>query len=250
MPSDAEGVSVGSADDTSSDDTTSVVRVPAKRRRPDRAEKPKRRLDETETVVKAALLKYLQGKDRRRVRDAIRARVKVFFQRYHIASIALSGLLKRCFDGIGDAKYAQLPGLTNHNFYKQLMLGGAGATKPDPYVRDYYRDYPLLAARSQRHLGDSNIDVAGVIKYEAYLRSHHRLSFEARVKQYVRVFQTANGLMDPHHLWMLYWICGWKPRQDLPAVTRSPLMEQTGAARCRVLGIAVNKQAPVRLQAC
>ncbi|RKO96040.1 hypothetical protein CXG81DRAFT_28994 [Caulochytrium protostelioides] len=123
---DAEGVSVGSADtssDTSTNDT-SVVSVPAKRRRPDLAEKLKERKNQTETVVKAALFKYLQSDDKRLVRDAIRGRVEAFSQRYHIASIALSGLLKRCFmDGVLNVMDTQLPDLTNLSFYQQLMLG-------------------------------------------------------------------------------------------------------------------------------
>ncbi|RKO98403.1 hypothetical protein CXG81DRAFT_21354 [Caulochytrium protostelioides] len=133
---DAESISDTSSDDSVSvvsTDDTSVVRVPAKRRRSDRAEKLKERRNQTETVVKAALLKYLQGKDKRLVRDAIRARVETFSQRYHIASMALSSLLKRCFDGVEDVMGAQLPDLTKP-IYQQLMLSGARAKKPDPHI--------------------------------------------------------------------------------------------------------------------
>ncbi|RKO98478.1 hypothetical protein CXG81DRAFT_28697 [Caulochytrium protostelioides] len=158
---DAESVS-----GASSDDSVSVVRVSAKRRRPDRAEKLKERKNQTETMVKAALL-----------------------------NITLSGLLKRCLDGVEDVMDALLPDLTNLNFYKQLKLGVAGTAKPKPHIRDYQ----LLAARlpTQRHLSDNNIYTASAFKYQANLRNHYQLSFEARVKKYLHVFQKADGLTDP-----------------------------------------------------
>ncbi|RKP01879.1 hypothetical protein CXG81DRAFT_25443 [Caulochytrium protostelioides] len=98
--------------------------------------------------------------------------------------IALSGLLERCFDGVEDVVDAQLPDWTKSNFDQQRMLGVAGATQPDPYVCDYYRDYPLLAARmpTQRDFGDNNIYVTGATKYQTTLCNHYQLSFEARVR--------------------------------------------------------------------
>ncbi|RKO98276.1 hypothetical protein CXG81DRAFT_28886 [Caulochytrium protostelioides] len=97
---------------------------------------------------------------------------------------SLSGLHKRCFDGVQDVMNAQLPDLTNLSFYQQITLGVASARKPDTYVRDYYRDYPLLAARlpTQRYLGDTNINVAGATKYRTNLFNYFQLSFETRVK--------------------------------------------------------------------
>ncbi|RKO96638.1 hypothetical protein CAUPRSCDRAFT_11674 [Caulochytrium protostelioides] len=207
---DAESVNVDSTDDTSdtsdvstddtsdvSTDDTSVDSVPAKRRRPGRAEKLKERNNQTETVVKAALLKYLQSKDKRLFRDAIHASVEAFSYRYYIASIALFSVLKRCLNGVEDLMAAELPDLTKLSSYQQLMLGVASARTPDPYVRDYYRAYPLLAARlpTQRHPGDSNMDTFGATKYKTNLSHHFQLSFE--ITKYVRVFQAASGPTDP-----------------------------------------------------
>ncbi|RKO98262.1 hypothetical protein CXG81DRAFT_28903 [Caulochytrium protostelioides] len=111
---------------------------------------------------------------------------------------------------------AQLPDLTKLSFYQQLMLEGAGAKKPDPYVRDYYRDYPQLAGRlpTQRHLDDGNIYTFGASKYRTNLYNHFRLSFKTQLKKYLRVFQAANGLTEPQFVWTLSCICGWKPRRD------------------------------------
>ncbi|RKP00628.1 hypothetical protein CXG81DRAFT_26653 [Caulochytrium protostelioides] len=231
-------------------DNTGVVSVPAKRRRPDYAEKLKRRMDETETVVKAALLKYLRGGGRLQVQDAIRARVETFSQRYHIASIALFGMLKLCLsrlDGAEDVMDAQMPGLTCTTFYQQLMRGVAGTTKPGSDVGNYYQDYPLLAARlpMQRHIRDSKIYTTGAFKYQANVRNHYVLRFEARAKKNQRVFQRASSsLMGLQRLWMLRRICGWQPRRDSELVERSPLIKQTVAAHCSVLGIAADKKAP------
>ncbi|RKO98242.1 hypothetical protein CXG81DRAFT_28935 [Caulochytrium protostelioides] len=72
---------------------------------------------------------------------------------YLTASIVLSGMLERCFDGVEDVMAAERPDLTNLNFYQKLMLGVAGIAKPDV---GEYRDYSLLAAKwpTQQHLGD------------------------------------------------------------------------------------------------
>ena len=121
-----------------------------KRTRADRSEKLKRRKVTVETVVKASLLKHLRGDDKQQLRQAIQERVDVFSQRYHIASVALSGMLKKCFHGVHDVRSAQLPDLTCQTFFRQLMLGVDGAVKADLFVKAYYSTHPRLADRLRR----------------------------------------------------------------------------------------------------
>jgi len=79
--------------------------------------------------------------------------VLVFLQGYHLASIALSGMLKQCLGRAKDVATVALPDQTCPSFHRQLMLGVGGDQKPDPYVKMCYRSHPLLTTKlpTQRH---------------------------------------------------------------------------------------------------
>ena len=211
-----------------------------KRSRADRSEKLKRRKVTVETVVKASLLKHLQGDQKQRLRDAIQERVAVFSQRYHLGSLALSGMLKHCFDGVEDVTAARLPDLTRQSFFRQLMLGTQDAVKPDPHVQAYYRDHaPQLAFKlpTQRHQGDRNIYSAGAKKYMTNLRNHLVVGFKPRLFRFLHAFQRANGLTDEQRTWTLFRTCGWAVPKDLEHVPQLPSMLAVVATHRRILGL-------------
>jgi len=211
-----------------------------KRSRADRSEKLKRRKVTVETVVKASLLKYLRG-DKQRLRDAIRERVAAFSQRYHLGSLALSGMLKQCFDGVEDVTVARLPDLTCQSFFRQLMLGTQDAVKPDMHVQAYYHDHaPQLASKmpKQRHQGDRNIYSAGAKKYMTNLRNHMVVGFKPRLNKFLHAFQHVNGLTDEQRIWTLFSICGWATPKDLERVPQLPSMLEVVATHRHILGLA------------
>lgn len=217
-----------------------VEAVPNRRKRPDRAAKLRARKERAETVVKACLLKLLRGDRRLELLHAIRERVRVFSLRFHLASVALSGLLKRCFDGVADVAQAQLPDLADQTFFRHLMLGVDGARLPDPHVRAYYRDHPELVAKlpTERHRGDSNIYSAGAKKYLTNFRNHHVTGFKARLGRFLKALQAAHGLSDDQRVWTLFRICGWRLPEHLAAVPQHPAMLEAAVTHRRSLGLS------------
>lgn len=218
-------------------------KVKKKRERSDRSEKLKRRKATVETVVKASLLKHLRGDSKQAVRDAIQARAKAFSQRYYLASIALSGMLKECFNGAVDAEAVAgvaLPDLTCQSFYRQLMLGVENARMPNPFVQAYYQAHTQLAAKlpKERHQGDRNIYSAGAKKYMTNFRNHYVVNFKTRLSKFLRAFQDANGLTDEQRTWMLFRTCGWPVPTDLEDVPQLPAMQLEVDAHRRILGLA------------
>jgi hypothetical protein len=210
-----------------------------KRARADRAAKLKARKGTVETVVKASLLKHLRGDRKHELRHAIQARVEVFSKRYHLASVALMGMLKECFHGAEDVTAVALPDLTCQTFFRQLMLGVQGTLNPNPFVAAYYQAHPQLAAKlpAQRHPADSNIYSAGAKKYMTSLRNHLVLNFKSRLRNFLDAFQSAEGLTDEQRVWMLFKICGWNLPADVVNVPQQPAMLQTVEQHRHILGL-------------
>ena len=213
-----------------------------RRSRPDVAEKRKQRSTFQETVVKAALLKHLRGaSSKASLRDAIQDRVAAYSRRMHLASTALSGLVKQCFASTPDAAATALPDFTSQTFFRQLLLGVDDADKKDPYVEAYYRAHPELLAKLQcrsRHLGDRNIYSAGAKLYQTNFRNSFVTNFRGRLNRHLRCFQERHGLSDGQRVWMLYAVHGWDsaPLEACGAPTQ--VMAEEVARQRHILGLA------------
>jgi len=219
-----------------------------KRKRPDVAAKLECRKRTQEVVVKAALLKHLRGASTKALlRDAIRARVESYSKRMHIASTALSGLVKQCFMDAPDVVDAALPDF-DQTFFRQLMLGVAGTDAPNVHVQSYYNSHPRLMEKlnaQPRHLGDSNIYSAGAKLYQTNFRNAFVVNFEPRLKTYLRGFQDQYHLSDDQRVWMLYAIHGWAVGQltcQVPTLDMVAAVEQ----QRRILGLRDAEQVTQR----
>ncbi len=113
-------------------------------------QKLKDRENYEETVVKSCLQKYLQG-DTIKLIDAIKQRVNCFSQRYHMASLILSGFIKS-LDNHNDIHY-----VFEQTFIRQLMLGFEGTSKKYPKLIDFVKNNPNYILDLPRHLSDRNI---------------------------------------------------------------------------------------------
>ena len=117
-----------SGDDTLQDDVT--------KKRPDRAAKLKKRSEQSETVVKACLLKHLRGKgeDKEASRVAIRSRSSAYSRRIRAASLGLMHIIKQLFDGVQDIETMYSINVPEEfleqTFFRQLMLGTSDAVYP------------------------------------------------------------------------------------------------------------------------
>ena len=124
-------------------------------------QKLKDRENYDETVVKTALKKYLQGE----LIDAIKQRVKCFSQRYHIASLVLSGFLKS-LENHDDIEY-----IFEQTFIRQLMLGFEGTSKEYSKLKEFIEENPNYKLNIPRHRGDSNIYSFGSQTYLTNLKN-------------------------------------------------------------------------------
>ena len=103
-----------------------------KNTRPDRAAKKAKRSEENETVVKACLIRHIHGDDSQKhaMQDALRARVLSFSKRVRVASLGLTPLVKKMFDGVEDVSTVQVPDkYFEQTFVRQLLLGTQDASK-------------------------------------------------------------------------------------------------------------------------
>jgi len=159
-----------------------------KKTRPDRAVKKAKRSEENETVVKACLIRHIHGDDSQKqaMRDALRARVLSFSKRVRVASLGLTHLVKKLFDGVQDVSTVQVPDkYFEQTFIRQLLLGTQDASKPDPDVADLHSAFPEYLASAQRHFGDRNIYSAGVTKYLTNVKNHMRVNLDSFMKRAV-----------------------------------------------------------------
>ena len=111
-------------------------------------QKLKDRENYNETVVKTTLKTYLHTQ---KIIDAIKERVKYFSQRYHMASLILSGFLKS-LDSHDNIEY-----IFEQTFIRQLMLGFEGTSKKYHRLIHFIRENPRYKLNLTRHRDDSNI---------------------------------------------------------------------------------------------
>ena len=215
-----------------------LTEASSRRKRPDVTDRLLRRRGEREAVVKASLLRHLLGA-KALLRAAIQARVDAYSKRMHLASTALSGLLKGCFDGVLDVADAVLPDFGSQTFFRQLLLGVEDASSKDAFVQAYYDAHFHLYAKLRqqpRHLGDRNVYSAGAKLYQTNFRNSFVTNFRGRLNRWLRAFQTLHGLSDEQRVWMLYAVHGWSTH-GRPPVTRTQSMADAVAEQRRALGL-------------
>jgi hypothetical protein len=186
-----------------------------KRLRSDRSEKLKERKFKCETVVKSGLYKHLQGDDNQRVNmiQAIQQRVESYSQRVHLASLALSGMVKRTFQGVEDVLDVPVDGIppvTDVTLIRQLLLGvDDPRTHPNAFVQWYYKTvdprFEAILSALDRHLGDRNIYSFGAIKYATNVKNLFQTTLEARIRQFTKQFSS----MGQDRLALLFGITSW-----------------------------------------
>jgi len=170
------------------------------RARPDRAAKKRKRIEESETVVKACLLKHIQGGRGNKdiVRQALRARVASYSRRIHAASLGLTHLVKQLFDGVQDINTMMSTHVPeeffDQTFIRQLMLGTSGAQAPHQRISSLHQEFPEYLVTTDRHAGDRNIYSAGAIKYVTNLKNHMVMNLERFTKRAIyALFPNATG---------------------------------------------------------
>jgi hypothetical protein len=197
-------------------DITDLEANKTNRKRPDRAAKLAERKDNVETVVKSALLKTVCGDGH--FKDAFikgcKARVDAVSRRLVMASIRLSGLLKRAFDGQSDVCSVALPNVFDPTFVRQLMLGIDAANKVDPHLSTFLKDHPdgLDATVGERLQGDSNIYCYAAQRYITNMKTALKTTFKQRLLRYLKTVQRVSlpQCSDDQRTAMLFSITGWK----------------------------------------
>jgi len=160
--------------------------VEGKRTRPDRAAKRAKRSEESETVVKACLLRHIRGDGFEKVamRDALLARVLSFSKRIRCASLGMTHLIKQLYNNDQDISTIQVPSkYFDQTFIRQLLLGTQGASVPDPDIASLHSQFPEYLNDSDRHQGDRNIYSAGATKYLTNMKNHMRVNLDRFMKR-------------------------------------------------------------------
>ncbi len=186
------------------------------RSRPDRAIKLAKRKDDVETVVKSALLKTVSGDGQFKndFVEACKQRVDAVSRRLVMASIRLSGLLKRAFDGQIDVCSVAMPDIFDTTFVRQLMLGIDAANKVDPYVAAFLNDHPdgLDDVVGERFDGDRNIYCYAAQRYITNMKTALKVTFKQRLLRYLKNVQRTSlpQCSNDQRTAMLFSIAGWK----------------------------------------
>jgi hypothetical protein len=172
-------------------------------------QKLKDRENYNETVVKTTLKTYLHTP---KIIDAIKERVKYFSQRYHMASLILSGFLKS-LDSHDNIDY-----IFEQTFIRQLMLGFEGTIKKYPKLISFIQENPHYKLDLPRHASESNIYSFGSQIYLTNLKNSLSMNLEPRIRKFVKNYQKIYGLQDTQRTVMLYKIAGWKLPDNLSEV--------------------------------
>lgn len=189
-----------------------------KRTRPDVAQKCKQRSVTVETVVKACLLKSIQGDAKQLVRDLISLRVRQFSERIKLASISLLGIIKELFDGQQDVQNVQLPNIFNQTFIRQLILGPSEHS-PIQFLQEYFARHPqMLKDPEWKSLGDRNIYSAGARKYLTNLKNHFTTNFAQRILTFTKTLKDQHSLSEEERKAVFYQVCGWNIPSSFGAV--------------------------------
>ncbi len=185
-----------------------------------------------ETVVKTSLQSFLRNK---RLLEEIRKRVDTFSKRLNLASVALSGILKECFEGYGDVLHAQLPEVFNQTFICQLMVGTHKARIDDHWmITDYYSRYPSFLRDIRRYKGDNQIYVRGSKTYITNLKNSLKMNFESRLKTYTQRFKDIHGLSENERKVMYSKIVG--------SAIKSPILKKTDISKNPIIGKEIEEQ--------
>ena len=241
----------GAEGSASSRDVTKL----GKRTRTDRTDKNKRMKFTHLTTVKCALLSRIRcGADPvsvARVVAKIKDRVEAYSRRAVNASLAFSGIVRRLFhmpvdDGVAPtpphdddlawiADVAVPPELFTQTFFRQLLLGTAGAQLPSQTVAQFHQAHPQLLLPGHRHLGDRNIYSAGAIQYLTNLKNALRVELDDRIK----IACSRLGLPKDDVKVVLYRIHGWTlPRRFGCCLPQPMAADAAVATHRRVLGLA------------
>ncbi len=194
------------------------------RKRPDRATKLAERKDNVETVVKSALFKTVIGDKDFKIAfvEACKERVDAVSRRLVMASIRLSGLLKRLFDGQADVCSVALPDVFDMTFVRQLMLGIEAASIIDPFLSAFLNDHPdgLEATVGGRLDGDSNIYCYAAKRYITNMKTSLKVTFKQRLLRYLKHVQAVSlpHCSNDQRTAMLFRIAGWKMPNDVANV--------------------------------
>jgi hypothetical protein len=182
-----------------------------KRKRPDRQKKLEDRKSSVETVVKSALLKYLQGDEctKEKACRAIQERVVAYSLRTNMASIVLSGIFKTLFHDVDDVVSVDVPDITNQTFARQLLLGTTEANIPVAVIQQYFESHPQCITTTQRHLDDANIYSAGAKTYTTNLKNSLKMNLSPRMKRFTKQFGELNGLGKDESSGLFFEINGW-----------------------------------------
>jgi ribosomal protein L35AE/L33A len=184
------------------------------RKRPDRKQKILDRKNNSETVVKSALLKYLNVDNKTETQSIIQDRVICYSKRMNMASIVLSGIIKELFNGVEDVLSIDIPNIFDQTFVRQLMLGTVGCDLPYQVITKYYNDHPECIVVKERYQADSNIYSFGAKTYITNLKNYFKLNFAPRMKSFTKKFSELEGLTDKDGVVLYYQINGWELQDD------------------------------------
>jgi hypothetical protein len=154
-----------------------------------------------QTVVKSAILKYIRGsKDvKLALQAAIDQRVKQFSERAHLATLVLSGIVKKLFaNSEVNAFHAPCipPSFLTQTFFRQLLLGTDDARIPDTHIAAYLQNNPNLPTIRARSLGDRNIYSHGAQTLLTNTRVSLRANIQSRLRQTLTQLQILHQWTD------------------------------------------------------
>lgn len=168
-----------------------------------------------ETVIKTSIKTYVKHE---KFYHEIQKRVDTFSKRQNLASIALCGILKECFQGHYDVRNATIPDIFDQTFIRQLLIGSHGANLPNSYVEEYYSRFPMFLRDIKRYTDDSNMYTRGAKSYITNIKNSLKMNFEDRLKTFTKRFQKTHGLKDKEGVVMYYQIMGWKIPPSLATI--------------------------------
>jgi hypothetical protein len=149
-----------------------------------------------ETVLKTALLKYLEpgdrGEQRGKVREALEKRVLAFSERVHLGSLTYMAAARLLFDGAADVRDALVPArLFDQSFVRQAFLGTG---QVHPLVQQVHLAHPHIRKdpAADRFESDGNMYTHGARAFLTNVKNALQMNLVPHVRSFVRAHAELN----------------------------------------------------------
>jgi hypothetical protein len=165
-----------------------------KTKREDRKEKLKNRSFEKEKVIKCKLKSHLKinSTDKNKIVILLQQISFNYSNRVFNATLLLNLMIRDIFKQKVDIN--NVPNITDQTFIRQVMLGSDKSRKTDPFINNYFKQYPeLFYETNNRHLYDSNIYTSGAQMIGTNIKNHFVTNFEKFLRKYLRSINSLNN---------------------------------------------------------